>query len=79
MTFDVIQGQRLQKNKVSASTVIICNYIIAEMQCQVGAELTSRIASLDRAPGKSCLLAKTSSVAPANLCKERSAAYLKIA
>lgn len=49
------------------------------MQCQVGAELTSRIASLDRDPGKSCLLAKTSSVAPANLCKERSAAYLKIA
>lgn len=36
--------------------------------CQ-SVSLTSRMASLDRAPGKSCLLAKTSSVAPANLCR----------
>lgn len=34
----------------------------------MGVSLTSRIASLDRAPGKSCLFAKTSNVAPANLC-----------
>lgn len=37
-------------------------------RCSVVA--TSWIASLDRAPGKSCLLANTSSVAPANLCTE---------
>lgn len=36
----------------------------------VGSELTSLIASFDRAPGKSCLLANTRSVAPANICRE---------
>lgn len=36
----------------------------------VGVNLTSRIASFDSAPGKSCLFANTSSVAPANLWME---------
>lgn len=40
------------------------------------ADLTSRIASLDKAPGKSCLLAKTSSVAPANLCRRKGQSVL---
>lgn len=33
MTFDVIQGQRLQKNKVSASTVIYAT--ISLLKCSV--------------------------------------------
>ena len=38
-------------------------------QFQFYSQLTSLISSADIAPGRSCLLAKTSSVAPANLCK----------
>ena len=32
---------------------------------------TSLISFADKAPGKSCLLAKTNKVAPANLCKHK--------
>ena len=35
------------------------------------AKLTSLISSADSAPGRSCLLAKTSRVAPASLCTQR--------